>query len=141
MAVLSLASRRLFTVVMAFAAACAAAVSRASEGSHPCASIVDDADRLECYDAAFGAPSTPANGAEKTRDKPAFSFTAVIGGLERRGGRFVATLDNGQVWSQTETNTRIEVRVGDSVTIRRGALGSYLLSNAAGLATRVKRLR
>ena len=59
----------------------------------------------------------------------------------RDDGKFVATLANGQMWAQTELNSRIEVRVGDTVRIRRGALGSYLLSNDAGMATRVRRVR
>jgi hypothetical protein len=112
----------------------------AADESHPCAPIVDDARRLACYDEAFGTPDSPANDAAR-REQSNYSFSALVSGLERSGDRFVATLDNGQVWSQTETNTRIDVRVGDTVTIRRGALGSYLLSDGEGLATRVKRLR
>lgn len=111
-----------------------------SDEGHPCAAIADDARRLACYDEAFGAPDSPANDAAR-REESSYSFSAVVSGLARRGDRFVATLDNGQVWSQTETNTRIDVRVGDTVSIRRGALGSYLLSDGEGLATRVKRLR
>jgi hypothetical protein len=123
---------------------CAAAggvAALAAEQSHPCATILDDASRLACYDTAFGAPDSPRNDAARREEKSNFSFSAVVSGLERRGDRFVATLDNGQVWSQTETNTRIDIRVGDTVTIRRGALGSYLLSDGGGLATRVKRQR
>ncbi len=113
----------------------------ASEESHPCAAIVDDAKRLACYDKAFGAPDAPVNEAARRDEKSNYNFSSVVTGLERRGDRFVVTLDNGQVWSQTETNTRIDLRVGNPVTIRRGALGSYLMSDGEGLATRVKRLR
>jgi len=124
----------------------------AADGTPDCASIVDDASRLACYDRYFGSPLTPLNGAqagadnEKTADhrpeKKVFSFTSPVTALERRrDGQFVATLENGQVWEQSEINSRAEVRVGDSITIRRGALGSYLLTTTAGIGTRVKRLR
>lgn len=126
-----------------FGLACLATSAAAWTGDegHRCAIIVDDARRLACYDEAFGAPDSPANDEARREEASNFSFSAVVSGLERRGERFVATLDNGQVWSQAETNTRIDIRVGDTVTIRRGALGSYLLSDGEGLATRVKRVR
>ena len=36
--------------------------------------------------------------------------------------RYVITLDNGQVWTQSETNTRQILAPGDTVTIKRAAL-------------------
>ena len=66
----------------------------------------------------------------------------MVRGVEiRRDGMFQVTLDNEQIWTQTELNSRIDLRVGATVTIRRGALGSYLLSNSAGISTRVRRQR
>jgi hypothetical protein len=69
------------------------------------------------------------------------SITAVITRLEWRRGLFLATLDNGQVWSQTELNSQLRVDEQESVTIRRGMLGSYLLTGKQGVATRVKRVK
>lgn len=117
-----------------------------------CSSIVDDASRLACYDRHFGSLRSPLNGAQAGADtgrmadhrpeKKVFTFTSKVTALDRRrDGQFVATLENGQAWEQSEINSRAEVRVGDSITIRRGALGSYLLTTAAGIGTRVKRLR
>ena len=139
-------------VSVAAFALCLANVLCAAEPGHACASITDDGARLACYDREFGSPYLPSNGAPPdgqpaTRSAPAdvkkeFSFSAFVTGIERRrDGMFVVTLDNAQAWSQTEINTRIEIRAGDSVRIRRGALGSYLLSTGEGLATRVKRVR
>lgn len=113
----------------------------AAEETHSCAAIFDDARRLACYDKAFGAPEAPANSAARDKGEASFSFSAVVTAVEIRRDRFVASLDNGQVWAQAETNTRIAIRVGDTVTVRRGALGSYLLSNGQGLSTRIKRQR
>ena len=69
------------------------------------------------------------------------SITAAVTAVERRRGLLVVTLSNDQTWAQTEMDSRAEVRVGDTVTIRRGALGSYLLDTSAGIAARVRRLR
>jgi hypothetical protein len=114
--------------------------------------MVDDASRLACYDRSFGSPHAPSNGAgadgnagaddRQAGAKKNFSFTATVTAVEkRRDGKFVATFDNGQVWEQSELNSRADVRVGDAVTVRRAALGSYLLSTREGIGTRVKRLR
>lgn len=56
-------------------------------------------------------------------------------------GRWVATLDNGQVWEQRETTADARrPRPGDTVTIRSASLGSYLLTSSRG-ASRVRRIR
>ena len=55
--------------------------------------------------------------------------------------RYVITLDNGQVWVQSETNTRQILSPGDTATIKRAALGSYKLSGPRSVYWRVRRLR
>lgn len=55
--------------------------------------------------------------------------------------RLVVTLDNDQVWVQSETKPNIILRPGDSVTIRRAAMGSFMLVTSNKLATRVRRVR
>lgn len=125
--------------------------------SHRCASITPDAERLACYDKAFGSPSTPSNGAATPHDfglpaskpdreasaaKKEETITAVITSVDRRrDGKLVVTLDNAQTWAQSENNSQVDLRVGDTITVRRGALGSYLLISRAGVGTRVKRVR
>jgi hypothetical protein len=56
-------------------------------------------------------------------------------------GYLLIGLDNDQVWQQTEIDSRIWLKVGDQVTIRRAALGSYLLDTPGHYSTRVRRLR
>jgi hypothetical protein len=56
-------------------------------------------------------------------------------------GRYVITLDNDQVWAQSETNTRQILAPGDTVTIKRAALGSFKLSGPRSVYWRVKRVR
>ena len=134
----------------------------ADEVQHPCAHVRDDTDRLACYDQAFGKPAAAAaataaapqeqfgftekelarNTGQSAVSAAAESVTAAITSLVRRhDGKFVVTLDNAQVWAQSEFNSQADVEMGDSVTVRRGALGSYLLVTKAGIGTRVKRVK
>lgn len=50
------------------------------------------------------------------------------------------TMTNGQVWTQIGTESTRNVREGGAVTIRRAALGSFMMSvEAGGHAVRVRR--
>lgn len=60
---------------------------------------------------------------------------------KRPAGEQVLTLDNGQVWTQTEARQQPQFEVGDVVIIKRGLLGSFLLTLQKGSAsTRVQRI-
>ena len=68
-----------------------------------------------------------ASGIERTD-----SMESIITGLTATAhGKHVITLANGQVWTQTDT-LKLRLQAGDRVTIRRAALGSYLLAVADG---------
>ena len=54
----------------------------------------------------------------------------------RRGS---VVLDNGQVWALTEGENWLGV--GEAVTIRRAALGSFMLTSASKYSYRVRRVR
>jgi len=151
--------------------AVSAAAHAAEAASHPCADVRDDKARLACYDHAFGKPTEPAvSTAPAATAAPAaaapdahFGFkemevrrqseqsgepaaptsvSAAIKSIARlHDGKFVVTLDNAQVWAQSEISSKAIVDVGDQVTVRRGLLGSYLLVTKAGVGTRVKRVK
>jgi hypothetical protein len=111
---------------------------------HPCTGIPDDRERLACYDRTFGTPAEP----KAQPDPPALraeplpeKFTATVSKFEWRNGVFVATLDNGQVWLQTERDSRVQIDAGQTVTVRRASLGSFFMSTEQGIAARVRRLR
>ena len=57
-------------------------------------------------------------------------------------GRWVVTLDNGQIWEQRETTAATKrPRPGDEVTIEEASLNSYLMVAAGRWSSRVKRVR
>ena len=57
-----------------------------------------------------------------------------------REGLAIFEMENGQIWAQVEPQPSRNVRVGDVVTIERGALGSFrLISPRGGMAHRVRR--
>ncbi len=47
-------------------------------------------------------------------------------------GRASFHMTDGQIWTQVETQRTNNVRVGDTITIRRAALGSFMLSPSRG---------
>jgi hypothetical protein len=138
----------------------------AGEAGHPCAVVSDAADRLACYDNAFGSPAegvaVPEAPAYEGRD---FGFSeaekrardtadgpdglpphiqAVVLNVSKQGYGQEAlrvTLDNGQIWAQAESVTHARIRKGDTITIRKASLGSFLLVTASDATMRVRRLR
>jgi outer membrane autotransporter protein len=73
--------------------------------------------------------------------KPAKELTAHIANVSHNAaGRAVVTLDNGQVWRQSETRSSFEARAGDTAKITPGAMGSFWLSTSTHNSTRVERL-
>ena len=56
-------------------------------------------------------------------------------------GETVFTLDNSQVWRQTESSGELLATLGVGVTISRGLLGSYWLQLKSGRGCKVTRLR
>ena len=136
-----------------------------------CAAISAPTKRLECYDqlaaslatspalapaaaapppvppAAPATPTVPAKesfglyAAEHPAAPPATaSLAAIVAGLGVSAtGYPTVTLEGGQVW---ELDSADPVLVsGDSVTIKRAAFGSFLMTTTKGRTHRVHRLR
>ncbi|MBM4385794.1 MAG: hypothetical protein FJ091_20795 [Deltaproteobacteria bacterium] len=72
----------------------------------------------------------------------AAELTAVATAVKRGpDGRVVVTLDNGQVWRQTESRA-FPLREGQTVRVREGALGSFYMNPVDGGRTApVQRVR
>lgn len=158
-------SRVIPTLLIALLGA-AAHTSAAAESNptHACASIAAPSERLACYDAAFGAPKVDAAVAERRaveefglsenekreRDPlKAAEAAAEPKRIEARvsrlsygaNGERIVALDNGQVWVTTEASMRGNINVGDTVAVRKAALGTHMLLTAARVPLRVKRVR
>jgi len=153
---------RLAAVILAGCTALAPSVLAAGEAAsptHACALLQDRTQRLDCYDAAFARPADEANPQQAAaanfgltpqqidRNAPGGGsaksdhLTSKVVALKRgHDGQFTATLENGQVWGQIEVNSKATLAIGDSVTIRRAAMSSYLMVTPRGVATRVRRI-
>lgn len=68
-------------------------------------------------------------------------ITAAVTAISQRPrGELVVMLGNGQAWQQKESQSYFPIRVGDEVTITKGALGSYHLA-VAGRSMQVTRIQ
>ncbi len=93
--------------------------------------------------AQFGrsAAQRRASAGQPTLPPKLENITGTVTELHRdANGEFVVTLDNSQVWRQIELDSRAWPEKGDTVTIRRAALGSFLLVTPDHRATRVHRI-
>jgi hypothetical protein len=126
-----------------------------------CATIAAADERLACYDAlAKGKPAPPAAatagvsgsdgptgdasfGAPQIRSPPKpppgpTQMQAVVAEVSvDRMGTVSVSLDNGQRWTFQDPDPRL--RPGDRVTIRRAALGSFLMATPSRHIYRVQR--
>jgi len=135
------------------------------EALKACATIRRDSERLACYDHAisdlnsgkaatpqasaenmFGATTAiaappPSEAPEAKRDEIK-QITAQVVSLKRvEDGGLVLTLDNDQVWRQQDSDSRLFVETGDSVTISRASLGTFRITDTRGRSARFKRVR
>ncbi len=147
---------------LAFPLLLLASGSVAQPAGHPCASEVDREARLACYDRAF-PPSPEVHEAARERAEAGFGLAAAKD-PSRKGGRLdeddpdriqsrvtrvdnpgssqrTFRLENGQAWTQTDARSAGLVRAGDTVEVRKGLMGGYLLVMPNGIAVRVRRTR
>lgn len=154
-------SRALF---VGAAACCAQAVSAQSlsDQVRGCAAQAETGARLACYDqlAASLGKGAAVSGAAVSPPSPDAQFgiaggkleqkkegavpkdiQALVSGVARRPrGELVITLDNGQVWAQLAPQEYYPLKIGDTVHISKGALGSYSLTTPAKRGSKVTRL-
>lgn len=79
---------------------------------------------------------------EESRERFPESISGTVAKVARQpAGELVLTLENGQVWTQVQVDARARVAVGDTVTIKKAALGSHLLVTENRYATRVRRVK
>jgi len=161
---MSSSNTRFVVAAMLFAAATAeaATLQPSTEALQACANEVDQARRLTCFDRVVGpkpapvvaapaaivpavsAPAAPAADtyglATKIKEKPQ-TLTARVAAVERGpGGALLITLDNDQVWRQSDAAS-VVVKPGTEIKIIPALLGSYWLQASREQGIRVKRVR
>lgn len=117
--------------------------ARGAANGVPAASAPGPAALPPAATTAAPAPATSDFGLPPAQAKPpavAESLQATISALSAdRIGHAVITLDNGQVWYVAEADSHLSV--GDKVTIKRAALGSFMLTTADRHGYKVRRTR
>lgn len=92
----------------------------------------------------FSLPSLPGFGAAKESGED--QLDSVVFGVKQierdRYGKVIVTLENGQVWRQTNSDrVSYSRKLGvESAEVKRAALGSYRMKLDGGRAFRVKRI-
>ena len=92
----------------------------------------------------FGLSETEkrAKAGKTAAPEAADSITSKVASVGHRPtGEMIVTLEDGQVWVETETGSGARIKPGDSVTIHRAALGSYMLVTSSHVGTRVRRVK
>lgn len=164
-----MSSQYLHTSVLLIALAATSATvhtrDAVAQSHHPCASVIDPAARLDCYDSAFPPSANALTRGEAARVQAVQDFglaetqpqakaaergqastpdrieAGVVKVREHANRRRVVTLDNGQVWVLTENTLRGSIKRGDRVVVRNAALGSFMLITTAGVPLRARRLQ
>jgi hypothetical protein len=136
-----------------------------AEALRQCALETNSEQRLSCFDALALRAAVPSAPAAVNPEK-SFGFRGEIAKEDKQREReqeqastprelrskvaaikfrpmspVVVTLENGQVWAQRSYDSRFDLEVGDEVTIKAAALGSFLLVGPQGGSTRVSRVR
>lgn len=121
-----------------------AATGAAADGAASAMPNLERASAPTSPEADFGL----SEAAKRARDPDAAgpshpdSITEKVASVGRRPtGELVVTLANGQVWVQIDTNSQARVATGDTVTIKKASLGSYLLVTQSRAAVRVRRTK
>jgi hypothetical protein len=140
------------------AATCLPAIAAAQyldDALRRCAKEGDPTQRLACFDAIVSALAEIeadrfgiTADVERKRDPVAVqhakddTLSGKISGLSRAPeGEWIFTLDNQQVWVQSEVSSNLQFAVGEDVRIQHGAMSSLWLVADKHRKVRVKRLR
>lgn len=153
-------------LLVAAGALLAAAGASAADRLAPllaCRALTDDAARLACFDHesaalmpatakpslspeqkfGLGAAAVAAKEAENGQPRADIDIidAKLIALHAGTDGRYVFTLDNGQLWQQLVAGSDLLLKTGDAIRISRGALGSFNLTAPTQRSCKVKRLR
>ncbi len=124
-----------------YEAAAGAMTSAAAEGTIV---IVDQQDLSQARRSLFGfsLPKLPFFRGDRSAEDAPDELTANITSARALGyGKWQVKLEDGALWETTEASSMIsDPRSGNEVTIKRGALGGYMMRIAGQRALRAKRV-
>jgi hypothetical protein len=124
-----------------------------------CAALGAADDRLACFDRlaasvagapresaapstagenSFGLPAPPVSAPPEATSAIEAHITEVV---DNRAGRASLVLDNGQTWKLLGADDYSRLSAGDAVTIRRGALGSFIMTTPSKRTYHVSRVK
>ncbi len=104
--------------------------------------VVDRAQATAARRQAFGSTEAPADILQPPRPEDRIDAieTTLVRASQADDNRWTFVLADGSTWRQTDTDrVRIVNREGEAVRVRRGALGSYLLTVGRSGVVRVRR--
>lgn len=121
----------------------------ATDTAEKCAQITAPVNRLACYDKAYpplvkgdvGAVGFGLTDIKEEKVAPVKVEAKITGISTMRDGKRLITLDNGQVWRETEAKPMVIVKKDSPVTVREAILGTYMLVISDTVALRVKRVK
>ena len=161
---------RLLVLALPILGLSAAAQAQAPRALMDCTAILSDAERLACYESTVKAFSSEARAIAERREAQSAKLAAAaavaaaaqksdsfgrasesrIESIESTlkevltdsSGKSVFIFENGQIWRQADGFRLPNVRPGVSVTVKRGAMGSYrLLVAGSNRTAQVVRMR
>lgn len=136
-------SKAMVPPASAAAVTAAATSTRAVAVESPSAATATAVPRADA-EADFGLTEADkrALDPERAEKSQLTSIRGTVASVARRPTKeLVVTLENGQVWVQSESVTHVTLKVGDVVTIRKASLGSHMLVAPNRAAMRVRRIR
>jgi hypothetical protein len=93
----------------------------------------------------FGASAETAGASPELREVKREELRQISGAVtslrHTNDGMIILELDNGQVWRQQDSDVRLLVSQGETVTITRASLGTFRLIDKSGRFARFKRIK
>lgn len=126
-----------------------AGVAFGADSAEKCAQITAPVDRLACYDKAYPpvvkgdveAVGFGLTAKQEEKVQPAKVEATITAISTMRDGKRLITLDNGQMWRETEAKPMVIIKTNIPVTVREAILGTYMLVISDTIALRVKRVK
>lgn len=120
-----------------------------ADSAGKCAEIAAPVDRLACYDKAFppvvkgdvAAVGFGLSAKKEEKAEPVKVEAKITAVSTMRDGKRLITLDNGQVWRETEAKPMVIIKKNVPITVREAVLGTYMLVISDNIALRVKRVK